>query len=620
MRIAGYGKWMVCLLSLVFFVGCSSGRTGDTKATATPAQGNSQEATAAPDGGQTASGNRDPEETTAPNDGQTPSSGEQTPSAGGQEVPEPTKEPTPAPTPTTAPDRAFTIANYPTVYADLPDPDIIRVGEAYYMVSTTMNLCPGVPVLKSTDLVHWQIVNYVYDTFEDDNKTNLENGQDMYSRGSWAASLKYDADTGIYYVAFNSNDHGFYIYTTTDIEKGEWERYKAAKYFHDPALFLENGELYVISASGGTCSLQKLGLDKETGRVTTPGFSQKLFTSSDWSLWEGAHAYHAGEYYYVFIIASPKNRWMRTQLCYRSKSLAPGEWEEKVVYQGGSGGQSAGLAQGGIVETQYGDWYAFLFQDRGAAGRVPSVVAVEWQEDWPILGTYNMAGKFCPNQSDYGMRIYLSEDENGTQIVGDDDFSYSEGENLKLFWQWNHNPKDEYWSITDREGFLRLTTDRAVSNLFEAHNSLTQRTVGPSFASEVCLDFTGLKAGDYAGLAAVSSAYGLVGVTCDENGAFSIVQANSPFKEAFAQPEEAVLVKEGEDSVHLRICYDLKGETAEFFYSYDGVEWTKIGSRMKLGFSTNTTFMGTRSWLFCYATKEAGGYADFDAYSCAKGK
>lgn len=523
--------------------------------------------------------------------------------------------PTTAPTPTSAPDLAYTLVSYPTVNSDIPDPDIIRVGEVYYMVSTTMNLCPGVPIMKSTDLVHWQIVRYVYDTFASDDKTNLENGKDMYAKGSWAASLRYDEENDCFYIGFNSNDHGFFLYKTEDLENGEWTRYTSSSYFHDPGLFVENGELYVISASGGNCTLQKLSLDDTTLRVTKAGASVRLFSSNQWSLWEGAHVYKIGEYYYVFIIASPKNRWIRTQLCYRSKTLVAGGWEEKVVYQGGSGNSSAGLAQGGVIETQYGNWYAFLFQDRGATGRVPSIVAVEWQEDWPILGSYNMAGVFCPNQSDYASRIYLPEDTNGNQFAGSDEFSYASKDEFSLYWQWNHNPKEEYWSVTERNGYLRLTTDTVVSTPWEAHNSLTQRTIGPSCESITSLSVARMKPGDYAGMAAVSNDFAMVGVYCDEKGEKYLIQANAAFREAITEEIERVETPlESDATVFLKISYDLKGEKADFFYSFDQENWTQIGKTKRLGFSTDTTFMGTRTWLVNYATKASGGSVDFDFY------
>ena len=506
--------------------------------------------------------------------------------------------------------------SFPTIYADFPDPDIIRVGENYYMVSTTMNMCPGAPIMKSTDLVHWQLVNYVYDTFEEDDITNLENGQDMYGRGSWAASLKYDEATGLYYVAFSSNNHGFYIFTTEDIEAGEWKKHSIRENFHDPALFLEDGKMYVLSASGGTCRMQEVKLNDAAGTVEKVGSLTPLFRGKNWGLWEGAHAYKIGDYYYVFIIASPTDRWMRTQLCYRSKELKSGAWEEKVLYQDGIGSSDAGLAQGGVVQTQYGDWYGFMFQDRGAVGRIPSIVGVQWEDDWPMMGTYNVEGEFSNSGSMYGMKIYLQNSGENNYFTDNDEFDYQEGETLKKVWQWNHNPKEGFWSVTDAPGSLRLTTDCVADNVYYAHNSLTQRTFGPTCRSEVKILTDNMKPGDYAGICAVADHYAMVGVMCDEKGDRYLFQASSEFKKAFAQPNEVVSQKlDAGAAVYLKIAYQFKSEdSAEFFYSLDGENWTPIGNKQNLAFSTSTTFMGTRTWLFNYATIEAGGYVDFDYY------
>jgi len=542
----------------------------------------------------------------------------ETPAPTVTETAEPTEQPAASPTPTEepAPKLETSRFSYPTMHADIPDLDIIRVGETYYMVSTTMNMCPGAPIMKSTDLGHWQIVNYVYDTFADDDVTNLENGRDMYAHGSWAASLKYNEADGLYYVAFNSNDHGFFIYTTDDIENGTWTKHACRGGFHDPALFFENGNLYVISAAGGNCSIQQLSLDSENGTVDKVGSSKRLFSaSSDWALWEGAHAYKVGDYYYIFIIASPADRWMRTEVCYRSKDLFSTNWEEQIVYQGGCGGQTSGLAQGGIVQTQFGDWYGFLFQDRGAVGRVPSIVSVHWEEDWPYMGAYSVDGKFTKNQAGVVAIINLPTSETGNYFTDSDDFTYQPEDKLKKVWQWNHNPKNDYWSVTDREGFLRLTTDTVVDNIWYAHNSLTQRTFGYTCISEVKLYTDNLKPGDYAGISAIADHGGMIGVSCDDAGNRYIFQASANFMESFDAPNATVAEPLApEQAVYLKIAYNFKNNTAEFFYSLDGETWTALGNTKNLGFSTSTTFMGTRTWLFTYATKEAGGYADFDYY------
>lgn len=551
----------------------------------------------------------------------------QTPGGQTSETPTPTPE-GPTPMPTLDPNNLATV-NYPTLYSDIPDLDIIRQGDAYYMVSTTMNMCPGVPIMKSTDLAHWQIVNYVYDTFENDDIANLNNGKNMYKHGSWAASLKYNEAEGKYYVAFNSNDHGFYIYTTTDIEKGTWTKYSTKNKYHDPALFFDEGKMYVFSGS----TLQQLELDESSNAVKPVGSSVKLFTKDDkkWGLWEGAHAYKVGDYYYLFIIASPQSGWMRTEVCYRSKTLEAGDWEEQIIYQGGCGGNGAGLAQGGIVDTQYGDWYGFLFQDHGGVGRIPSIVSVNWNytdsdgnsyEDWPMMGTYDADGNFTPSKAEDSVQINLNDSGLKNYFVDDDDFTYAEGDKLKLVWQWNHNPQNDFWSVTDNPGYLRLTTDRVVDNIMFAHNSLTQRTYGPSCKSETKISIGQMKPGDFAGLASVSDKPAMIGVMCDENGDKYITQASSPFPTGTGTETkingQAPEKLSDDAEVYLKIEYSFSTnanqDKANFFYSLDGTNWTKLGTEQKLGFSTSTTFMGTRTFLFNYATKEAGGYVDFDYY------
>lgn len=527
------------------------------------------------------------------------------------------------------------VADYPTIFSDVPDCDFIRVGGAYYMVSTTMNLCPGAPIMKSTDLVHWEIVNYVYDTLFDDDANNLENNKNVYTNGSWAAAIRYYE--GKYYVIFNSNNYGFFVFTTDDVENGKWDSYFIKASFHDPALIFDEGSMYVIY--GGSI-LQEIELvnsgDGSTGEVRRVGDSKELFKKSDdWGLWEGVHAYKVGEYYYLLLIASPSSGWFRTEVCYRSKKLAdssPEDWEEQIVYSGSTYEYGTGLAQGGIVDTIYGDWYGILFQDHDAIGRIPSIVAVNWDytdddgnnfKDWPIMGTYDDDGKFHASKADAPMKIRLNDSGKSNYIVGDDDFTYAEGEKLKLVWQWNHNPDNDNWSVTENPGYYRIKNGRTCNNVWYARNSLTQRTVGPEFTSETAIITSGMKPGDYAGLVAVGSDYGMVGVKCDESGKRYIFQGSGPCEKK--TPENTINENEtaaeisGDTPVYLKIEYKFntgktRADKANFFYSLDGENWTKIGKELSIRFDTGTTFMGTRTWLTNYATSEAGGYVDFDYY------
>ena len=285
-----------------------------------------------------------------------------TPAATEPAAPTPIVTRSPAPRPTLAPGMPeldknnLTVADYPGIASDVPDLDIIRVGQNYYMVSTTMNLVPGVPVMKSTDLVHWEIVNYACNRFPDKDLFNLENGQQTYKNGSWAASLKYNEKTKLFYVIYNVNNDGFYCYTTPDIENGTWKAYYIQTSFHDPALIFDGDGMYVIYSGN---NIQKISLKESSaeggiGKVVKEGSSRALFNKTlggfKWSLWEGAHAYKIGDYYYLMIIGS-YGSWFRREVCYRSKKLydsKASDWEAQLIFEGSTYEYGTGIAQGGM--------------------------------------------------------------------------------------------------------------------------------------------------------------------------------------------------------------------------------------------------------------------------------
>ena len=280
----------------------------------------------------------------------------------------------------------------PVIYADVPDMDIIRVNDTYYMVSTTMHLSPGCPIMKSKDLVNWEIVNYVYDILGDTDAMNLRNGENMYGNGQWAASLQYHNNK--YYVAFNSNTTGHaYIYTTDDIEKGSWTKTELAKSYHDMALFFDDNTPYIVYGGG---EIKYVELSEDLSGEKEGGKSGTLFSDQsgedkdkygDGLHFEGTHVMKKGDYYYVFNICWPKGR-QRIEVCHRSKSFIGGTWETKEILDANfsNNGTSAGVAQGGVIDTEDGRWYGFMFQDHGAIGRTPILTDCKWIDGWPMLG------------------------------------------------------------------------------------------------------------------------------------------------------------------------------------------------------------------------------------------
>ena len=491
----------------------------------------------------------------------------------------------------------------PVLYADVPDDSVIRVGSNYYMTSTTMHMSPGVPIMKSTDLVNWEIVNYVYDTICDNNEANLTNGKDMYGKGSWASSLKYNA--GTYYCSFMSYTSGkTYIYQTSDIENGSWTKYEINGCYHDMSLLFDSdGRVYMLY---GSSEIKYVELTADCKGIKWGGASGTLFKGSDLvgnSLFEGTQAIKVNGYYYVFNIAWPSGK-PRTQYCSRSKSLF-GPWEHKIVLQMNFD-NVAGVAQGGIVDTPDGKWYGMLFQDHGAVGRVPVLVPVTWQNGWPIMGNNGTSVSKVmtkPNGNSAEKTIVKSDEFDGTSSGK----TWKNG--LGLVWQWNHNPDNTSWSITQRPGYLRLKNGSLANSLTSAKNTLTQRTYGPTCSGKIAMDVTNMKNGDVAGISAFTYKYGYVAVKM-VNGAKKIVMVNAQNNSI---PSEVASVDLRADRVYLKVDCNFNTSKADFYYSTDSKTWLKIGNTLGMSYGLEH-FMGYRFGLFNYATQQTGGYVDFDYF------
>ncbi len=511
----------------------------------------------------------------------------------------------------------------PVIFADVPDIDIIRVDDAFYMVSTTMHLSPGCPVMRSYDLVNWEIVNYVFDTLEDMDNLALRNGENNYGKGQWATTLRYN--DGVYYAGFTSFSTGrTYIYHTDDIENGKWDRFVYDECFHDMSLlFDDDGRVYLVYGGGQIWCVE---LEKDLSAVK-PGTKRKLIEDAGLvkgCLAEGSHVYKMNGYYYIFIITWPPHD-RRTQLCYRSETL-DGEWEMKVIIDDNIGFRNDGVAQGGIVDDKDGNWYCFVFQDHGAVGRAPVLSTMTWEDGWPVVGVDGKVPRTAkiPVAGHEKKGIVTSDEFINSQIVrpyhnfadtpeeaGENDYN---GSNLALEWQWNHNPDNRFWSLTEREGYLRLRTVNVCDTVANARNTISQRTFGPECGGYIKLDVSEMKDGDTAGLAAFAEKYGYVAVKI-EDGKKYIVTVWYDDNDNVEQEFETERVEITENEVYLRVDCDYKNATdkAYFYYSLDGENWTKIGNTLKMNYY-GLHFMGYRYAIFNFPTKQSGGYVDVDYF------
>jgi beta-xylosidase len=489
-------------------------------------------------------------------------------------------------------------AQNPIIYADVPDVSMIRVGDTYYASSTTMHLSPGLPIMKSKDLVNWRIVSYAYNTLDDGDALNLSNGANAYGRGSWASSLRYH--NGTYYVStFSGTTNKTYIYSTKNIEKGPWKAISFKPALHDHSLFFDDdGKAYMIYG-GGRIMLAELNAD--LSGINPDKKPQILIENASATAGpniglpaEGSQLFKINGKYYLFNISWPKGG-MRTVLIHRAGKLTG-------PYEGQVGLQDKGVAQGGLINTPKGDWYAYLFRDFGAVGRVPYLVPVTWTNGWPVLGIDHKA----PDTLDLPAIKGLIPG-----IVSPDEFSRKKGEPvLPLAWQWNHNPDNQLWSLKKRGGYLRLTTGRLDSTLLSARNTLTQRTIGPECSGTTSIDVSNMKDGDFAGLVLLQQKYGFVGVKSD-HGSKWLVMYNAQSGSAI----EAASIPLKQTTVYLKASCDFTNRTdkAYFFYSFDGHKWEPIGTPLQMVY-TLPHFMGYRFGLFNYATRLPGGYVDFDFF------
>jgi len=517
----------------------------------------------------------------------------------------------------------------PLTKMDYPDPDVIRVDDTYYMVSTTMYYMPGCEILRSYDLVNWEHAAFVYDRLDSTPGQKLEGEENIYGQGMWAASIRYHE--GTFYVIFVANDtHKTYLYKAKSID-GPWEKSEIQGFFHDNSLlFDDDGRVYIVS---GNRTIHLTELNPDLSGPKEGGLDKVIVKDRDDAYlgYEGAHMYKINGKYYLFFIHMPRETGRRTEACFMADSI-DGEWTGGDVMGDDRGYCGSGCAQGGIVDTPDGKWYSIVFQDSGAVGRLPILIPVRWNEEtsMPEFGFHGKAPLIFKTPA--GKPGYEYE-----PLVGSDDFKDAccDGADaeckrkngsfgFKSRWQFNHEPDLTLVSRDAEAGSVTVTTDKICKNVVQAKNVLTQRTTFPGCAAEVTVDASALKEGDYAGLALMESAYAFVALT-KRDGELYVVMKNRKAPDgiwgerhdqeagdewAAVKVAPSMLSADGK-SVTLRAETDfayMKDE-ANLFFVEDG-EKTPIGPTSKLRFKLDH-FTGVRFGLFIYATKEVGGSATF---------
>ena len=524
----------------------------------------------------------------------------------------------------------------PWIWSDVPDPDIIRVGEYYYLVSTTMHLMPGAPIMRSRDLISWQTVSYLFDEIHDTPRYDLSDPDStgtVYGRGQWATSLRYHefrtgpyAGQGLFFALFSANDapHRSCLYVTDDPAKG-WRLHARLPHYHDSSLFFDDDDrCYVFSGSGQVrvVELNATLTDEEPGGIHQALNNRELQPEG---LLEGSRVIKHDGYYYLIMIAWPGEG--RQQLAFRSRSIV-GPYEKKTILKSPFGGFN-NVGQGTIVDGKHGEWYGVIFQDRDGVGRVLTLNPCQWEDGWPMLGDAD--GKVPDVMSLYAEQVPPMQPADTSvriRTTVSDDFGPESTLNTALpLWQWNHNPVREGWSLSERPGWLRLHTVDKAASIYHARNTLTQRMDGPTCQASVCIDISHMRPGDHAGFAAFNGHSALLSIERTKNGSSLVLSHEevtlTPAEHAISQvkrDEVARVDLHRQKQICLRITGDFRpghNDNATFWYSLDGGrQWQQMGGDYRMRFDYRRFFMGTKFALFNYSTTGHGGYVDFDYFVC----
>lgn len=476
----------------------------------------------------------------------------------------------------------------PPLNADYPDPDIIRVGDTFYFASTTFANVPGLTLLTSKDLVNWDILSHLVPKLDDLPLYDLAKGG-AYRKGIYAPSLRYR--DGIFYVAVTPVDQNTRIYSAGD-PKGPWTYVELNRAAFDPALFFDDdGSAYLATAVGSDGTITLHTLDRNATRITA---SKVIYFIKGA---EGSKILKRNGWYYLFN--SIPNRLGLTVS--RARSLF-GPWETRNQIDDTTGGH-----QGALVDLPNGEYYGFVMLDAGSIGRVTNISPIFWQDDWPVWGTPDSPGRVPARATKPIPEQTFSEPPSS------DDFS---GTTLGRQWQWNHNPNDRRWSLTERPGFLRLHATTA-PDLWTARNTIVQKAQGPRTRGIAKLDLAGIKPGDVCGFGTFGKFSAQLAVVGGQGGTNSLtMRLTESTKDGPKTQVRVASVPLASKALWLRTTTDFIRNIGTVGYSIDGRNWRDIGGIFPLQFDWQTgTFQGEQLALSCYNPADGGGYMDIDSFT-----
>jgi beta-xylosidase len=496
-----------------------------------------------------------------------------------------------AASPTGAGAAAATFSN-PVIWQDFADVDIIRVGDTYYLSASTMHYSPGAPILRSYDLVNWEFAGHSVPKLDFGSKYDLTGGR-AYVKGIWASSLNYRPSNRTFYwigcIEFGTS----YIYTAPAVE-GPWTRLTSINTaYYDAGLLIDDDDTMYVAYGNTNISVAQLSRDGKTQVRAQQVFS----TPSSVGTLEGSRFYKVNGNYYIFLTRPANGQYI---LKSTSGPFGPYTMQQLLLDLPGPISGGGVPHQGGLVQTQNGEWYYMAFVDAYPGGRMPALAPITWNSSgWPVLKTVNGAWGTSYPLPNLPVRPV-------TPLTGVDTFA---GTSLKPQWEWNHNPDTGKYSVNNG---LTLNTATVTYDLYSARNTLTHRIQGPMSTATIVLDYSNMRNGDRAGLAVLRNSSAWIGIKHD-NGANRVCMINGITMDSSWNTSntgaEAAGANVSGGRIWLRAQADIRpgsGRPVTFSYSTNGTTFTPLGPTFAMG-NAWQFFMGHRFAIFNYSTQALGG-------------
>lgn len=479
----------------------------------------------------------------------------------------------------------------PILYTDYSDPDVIRVGEDFFMVASSFCNTPAVPLLHSRDLVNWKVINYIMDKLPFDYYD-----RPVHGCGTWAPSIRFHE--GVYYVFIPMPDEGIMMCKTTN----PWGKWSEASYVRkvvgwiDPCPFWDDdGKAYMVTAFarsriGFKSMLYMSPIKPDCSDVLDDG--QFIYDGhATQPTIEGPKLYKRNGYYYIFAPAGGVKPGWQTVL--RSKNIY-GPYEERIVLHQGNSPVN-GPHQGAWIDTPTGEDWFIHFQDVGNAGRIIHLQPMRWENDWPVIGVNDVEGCGEP------VLRYKKPDVGAAYpIDAPEDSDFFEDSKLGLQWQWNANYKNDWYSLGDGQLTLYAQPTEERLQLCDVSNLLLQKWPAPEFQATACIHAEHMAEGDAAGMVSLGGCYTAIALQ-KKNGKLILQQRTGNWTRD-DEVRRDLENYEG-DTIYLRMRVE-KEKDISFEISVDGVNFRGLGTTTE---ATPGRWVGVKAGLFAINEKGSQG-------------